>query len=95
MTRRLGPLAGLLAAGVLWINWGVGLVLDPRYGTVRWAAALTPVASICVSGWTRTLTGVLSILNAVLPNRRSWIGLVPAAGMPGIWASLRSRPPGW
>ncbi|MFJ1653712.1 hypothetical protein ACIOC2_20440 [Streptomyces sp. NPDC088337] len=88
LSRRLGPLgAGLLVAGVLWINWGIGLMLDPRYGTVRGAAALTAVAGICVWGWAWIAAGLLSAASAFLPNRLTWIGLIPAAGIPSIWAA--------
>ncbi|MFD0053053.1 hypothetical protein ACFVHR_04915 [Streptomyces sp. NPDC127168] len=87
-SRRLGPLgAGLFIVGILWINWGVGLALDPRYGTVRGAAALTSVADICVWGWAWIIAGLLSGVAAWLPNRQTWLGLVPAAGMPAIWAA--------
>lgn len=88
LSRRLGPLgAGLLTVGVLWVNWGIGLALDPRYGTVRGAAALTAIADICVWGWAWIAAGLLSIVAAFLPNRLTWIGLVPAAGIPAIWAA--------
>ncbi|WP_262058507.1 hypothetical protein [Streptomyces sp. STR69] len=88
VSRRLGPLgAGLLIVGLLWINWGIGLALDPRYGTVRGAAALTAVADVCVWGWAWIGAGLLSTLAAFLPNRWTWVGLVPAAGIPAIWAA--------
>ncbi|MYS15150.1 hypothetical protein [Streptomyces sp. SID4982] len=89
LSRRLGLLgAGLTAVGTLWINWGIGLVADPRYGTVRGAAALTaiPGLTIAIWGWAWICSGILSIAGACLPNRRTWIGLIPAAAMPCIWA---------
>ncbi|MEW2567621.1 hypothetical protein [Streptomyces sp. NPDC047070] len=89
MSRRLGPLgAGLLAVGLLWINWGVGLTMDPRYGAVRGASALTaiPHTSIATWGWVWTVCGLLSCAGAWLPNRLTWIGLVPATVMPIVWA---------
>ncbi|EYT84024.1 hypothetical protein CF54_03935 [Streptomyces sp. Tu 6176] len=86
--RRLGLLgAGLLITGILWINWGLGLVLDPRFGTVRAATALTALAPIHVWGWTWITAGALSCAGALLPDRRTWIGLIPAAGMPAIWSA--------
>ncbi|MFJ4515184.1 hypothetical protein [Streptomyces sp. NPDC088816] len=88
LSRRLGPLgAGLLITGVLWTNWGIGLVLDPRYGTVRGAAALTAVAGIGVWGWAWTVAGLLSGAAAFLPNRLTWLGIIPSAGIPSIWAA--------
>jgi hypothetical protein len=88
LSRRLGLLgAGLLAVGILWINWGVGLIADPRYGTVRGATALTALGPISAWGWAWIGTGILSVLGAFLPNRQTWIGLVPAALMPCIWAA--------
>ncbi|MEV0472792.1 hypothetical protein [Streptomyces prunicolor] len=85
--RRLGLLgAGLLAVGCFWINWGIGLLGDPRYGTVRGAAALTSIAPMCVWAWAWIGSGLLSCAAAVLPNRRDWMGLIPATGIPIIWA---------
>ncbi|MGW4670064.1 hypothetical protein [Streptomyces sp. NPDC004324] len=87
VSRRLGLLgAGLLAVGLLWINWGVGLIADPRYGVVRGAAALTSLGPISAWGWAWIASGVLSCAGAFLPNRLTWIGLIPAAAMPCIWA---------
>ncbi|MGW6210924.1 hypothetical protein [Streptomyces sp. NPDC055109] len=89
MSRRLGPLgAGLLAVGLLWINWGTGLIADPRYGTVRGAAALTsiPHTSIATWGWAWIGTGILACVGAWLPNRHTWVGLLPATSMPFVWA---------
>ncbi|MFJ2514708.1 hypothetical protein ACIQJX_34940 [Streptomyces griseoviridis] len=88
LSRRLGPLgAGLLATGCLWVNWGAGLICDPRYGTVRGAAALTaiPGTTIATWGWAWIVTGVLAAGGAFLPNRVTWIGLVPGTVMPCTW----------
>ncbi|MEU8710929.1 hypothetical protein [Streptomyces sp. NPDC048663] len=90
VSRRLGPLgAGLLTVGILWINWGIGLVADPRYGAVRGASALTaiPGTSIATWGWAWIGCGALSCAGAFLPNRLTWLGLTPAALMPSVWAA--------
>ncbi|MER5653418.1 hypothetical protein ABT076_10425 [Streptomyces sp. NPDC002131] len=88
-SRRLGYRGtALLICGAGWINWGISLVMDPRYGTVRGATALTslPGASITLWGWVWIASGVISCAAAVMPARRDWWGWAAAVGMPVVWA---------
>ncbi|MFH9215488.1 hypothetical protein [Streptomyces globisporus] len=86
--RRLGYRgAGLLILGCGWLNWGLGLLLDPRYGTVRGAAALTAIAPMPVWAWAWMVSGALSCAAAVFPSRRDWWGWAAGTGMPVVWAA--------
>ncbi|MFF6829655.1 hypothetical protein [Streptomyces longwoodensis] len=86
--RRLGYRGlGLLVCGMGWINWGMGLVCDPRYGTVRGAAALTQIAPMHVWGWVWVTSGVIACAAAVMSARRDWWGWAAAVGMPVVWAA--------
>ncbi|MFB7776936.1 hypothetical protein [Streptomyces bauhiniae] len=88
--RRLGYRgAGLLVFGMGWINWGLGLVLDPRYGTVRGAAALTaiPHTSIATWGWVWIASGIACCAASVMPTGRDGWGWAAAVGMPVVWAA--------
>ncbi|MFI5755612.1 hypothetical protein [Streptomyces sp. NPDC051569] len=86
--RRLG-LRGvaLLICGIGWINYGIGLLADPRYGIVRGAAALTTIAPIAAWGWAWIGSGLASCAAAVLPSRRDWWGWATATAMPVAWAA--------
>ncbi|MFJ4434615.1 hypothetical protein [Streptomyces sp. NPDC088923] len=86
--RRLGYRgAALLICGTGWINWGLSLLSDPRYGTTRGAAALTHLAPMPVWAWVWIASGVLSCAAAALPSRRDWWGWLAAVAMPVIWAA--------
>ncbi|WP_037616479.1 hypothetical protein [Streptomyces aureus] len=89
-SRRLGYRgAALLICGAGWINWGLSLTMDPRYGTARGASALTaiPGASMTVWGWIWITSGVVCCAAAVFPARRDWWGWAAAVGMPVVWAA--------
>ncbi|MEU2316011.1 hypothetical protein [Streptomyces albidoflavus] len=86
--RRLGYRgAALLICGTGWINWGLSLLSDPRYGTVRGAAALTELAPMPVWAWVWIGSGIASCAAAVLPSRRDWWGWIAATAMPVVWAA--------
>lgn len=88
--RRLGYRGlGLLACGMGWINWGIGLVADPRYGAVRGAAALTaiPHTSIAMWGWVWIASGAICCAASVMPSRQDWWGWAAAVAMPVVWAA--------
>ncbi|MGW1252522.1 hypothetical protein [Streptomyces sp. NPDC002535] len=101
--RRLGYRgAALLIAGVAWINYGSGLLADPRFGTARGASALVSLAPLAVWGWVWIVTGVASCAASVLRSAKDWWGWVCAAAMPAIWAvaytgarMLGEFPQGW
>ncbi|MFC8176518.1 hypothetical protein [Streptomyces sp. NPDC057325] len=101
--RRLGYRgAALLICGIAWINYGVGIIVDPRYGTARGVAALTAVAPLAVWGWAWVGSGVLACAASVLRSGRDWWGWCAAAAMPSIWALaysgarvLGEYPQGW
>ncbi|MEE1814201.1 hypothetical protein PUR59_04095 [Streptomyces sp. SP18ES09] len=101
--RRLGYRgAALLIAGVAWINYGVGLLADPRFGTARGATALVSIAPLAWWGWVWIVTGVASCAASVLRSAKDWWGWVCAAAMPAIWAvaytgarMLGEFPQGW
>ncbi|MBM9621041.1 hypothetical protein ACFQ60_22300 [Streptomyces zhihengii] len=92
LLQRVGHRLGyrgmaLLVCGIAWLNWGLGLLMDPRYGTVRGASALTAVAPMPVWAWAWIGTGVLSCSAAVLPSSRDWWGWAAATAMPVVWAA--------
>ncbi|MFE6816857.1 hypothetical protein [Streptomyces sp. NPDC057677] len=101
--RRLGYRgAALLIAGVAWINYGAGLLADPRFGTARGASALVSIAPLAVWGWVWIGSGLLSCAASVLRSARDWWGWLAAAAMPAIWAAtytgarlLGEFPQGW
>ncbi|MFB8083677.1 hypothetical protein [Streptomyces sp. NPDC056013] len=101
--RRLGYRgAALLIAGVAWINYGAGIIADPRFGTARGASALVSIAPLDAWGWVWIATGTASCAASVLRSGRDWWGWLCAAAMPGIWAVaytgarlLGEFPQGW
>ncbi|MFH9728295.1 hypothetical protein ACH4M4_35855 [Streptomyces sp. NPDC017254] len=101
--RRLGYRgAALLICGIAWINYGAGLLADPRFGTARGATALTSLAPLAVWGWVWIVTGAASCAASVLRSGRDWWGWLCAAAMPGVWAVaytgarlLGEFPQGW
>ncbi|MEW2545139.1 hypothetical protein AB0910_05040 [Streptomyces sp. NPDC047002] len=66
--------AALLICGTGWINYGLGLLADPRFGVVRGVAAPTRIAPIPIWGWAWLTAGAASCIAAVLPSRRDWWG---------------------
>ncbi|MFB7285424.1 hypothetical protein [Actinacidiphila glaucinigra] len=101
--QRLGYRGiALLIAGVGWINYGLGLLNDPRFGVVRGVGALTRIAPLHVWAWVWLLSGLACCGAAVLRAGRDWWGWVAAAGMPAVWAfaytsarALGEFPQGW
>ncbi|MFD7884105.1 hypothetical protein ACFV3N_16900 [Streptomyces bauhiniae] len=88
--RRLGYRgAGLLVCGMGWINWGLGLVCDPRYGAMRGAAALTaiPHTSIALWGWVWIASGAVCCAASVMSSGKDWWGWAAAVAMPVVWAA--------
>lgn len=86
--RRLGLRgAGLLILGCGWINWGLGLLMDPRYGSVRGAAALTTLAPMAVWAWAWIGSGLVACAAAVLSSRHDYWGWGVAVAMPVVWAA--------
>ncbi|MFJ3170647.1 hypothetical protein ACIPJK_07655 [Streptomyces roseus] len=101
--RRLGYRgAALLIAGVAWINYGTGILNDPRFGIARGATALTSITPLSVWAWVWIGTGIASCAAAVLRSGQDWWGWLCAAAMPAIWAvaytgarMLGEFPQGW
>ncbi|RLL62458.1 hypothetical protein [Streptomyces sp. Z26] len=105
--RRLGHRlsyrgAALLLCGLGWINYGIGLVEDPRYGTVRGVEALTNIMPIAGWGAVWITSGALSVVAATRPGRRDWWGWGAAAAPPAWWAlayttarAVDAYPQGW
>lgn len=85
--RRIGYRgAALLVCGVGWINYGLSLLDDPRFGVVRGVSGLTRIAPITAWGWIWIGSGILSCGAALLPARHDAVGWLAASAMPAIWA---------
>lgn len=84
--RRLGWRGtALLACGIPWIVYGVGLLTTSRPGLVRAASAITGLLAIPGWGIVWVACGVLASVAAVLrPGRDMW-GFAVAAAPPMIW----------
>lgn len=95
MARRCGRIgrclgyrgAALLILGIGWINYGLGILGDPRFGIVRGVAAITHIAPMPVWAWAWVASGLAACAAAVLPSRRDWWGWAAATAMPVIWAA--------
>ncbi|MFD4273834.1 hypothetical protein R2B67_26330 [Streptomyces cyaneofuscatus] len=80
--------AALLVCGFGWINYGVGLIDNPRFGTVHGVSALLFGGRMPISAWgvVWITSGALSVLAAFRPGARDWWGWAAAAGPPAMWA---------
>lgn len=89
--RRLGYRgAALLVCGFGWINYGIGLLADPRFGIVRGVSSLTHIGGVTVPfslwGWIWIASGLACCGAAVLRAGADWWGWLAASAMPGVWA---------
>lgn len=89
--QRLGYRGGaLLICGIGWIDYGLGLIAEPRYGIVRGVDALSHLGGLHVPftvwGWVWIASGLACCAAAVLRARQDWWGWVAASAMPGAWA---------
>lgn len=85
--RRLGWRGtALLACGIPWIVYGIGLVTTPRAGTARAASIITTLMSLQWWGVVWSVCGALACVAAILrPGRDMW-GFAMAAAPPMIWS---------
>ena len=65
LSRRRAFLATL---GVAWAGYGIGIILDPRYGTARGLAHITQYVPLNMLGCMWVMCGVLSLIAAALGN---------------------------
>jgi hypothetical protein len=75
-------LAGL---GILWITYGIGLIITDRPGLV---AAATPILQVmCLEAWGGVwiTCGAAGVVTAALRPGRDLLGFAGAAGPPLIW----------
>ncbi len=85
--RRLGWRGtALLACGLPWIVYGVGLLTTPRPGLVRAASVVTSVMGLHCWGAVWLGCGVLACLAAGRRSGRDTWGFAAAAAPPSIWA---------
>lgn len=85
--RRLGWRGtALLCCGLPWIVYGIGLIIAPRAGLLRAAAAITALMDLGCWGVVWILCGAAACVAAILrPGRDQW-GFAAAAGPPMIWS---------
>lgn len=85
--RRLGWRGtALLACGVPWIVYGLGLMLAPRPGLLRAASVLTAQLGLHCWGVIWMMCGLLACVAALLQRGQDQWGFAFAAGPPLVWA---------
>lgn len=85
--RRLGWRGtALLACGIPWMVYGLGLLIAPRPGLLRAASVLTARVGLHCWGVIWMVCGVLACVAAVRRRGKDQWGFAFAAGPPLVWA---------
>ncbi|MFJ5294534.1 hypothetical protein [Streptomyces sp. NPDC088348] len=88
LSARLGRRgAYLFSAGCAWTGYGIGVAIDPRYGTVRGVTILARYCPLTVFGWLWIVCGLTACVCAFFRTPgRDRIGFGAAVLPALLWA---------
>lgn len=76
----------LLITGVSWVSYGLSLMVQPRYGTVRGISVLLGLVPMPVWGSVWIGCGVIAVVYAVARLGRDLPGIAASMAPPLLWS---------